>query len=175
MASKKFMISRDRHLCRPKYSAWSVIRGFCILLILFSAPLTHVAAQDGTVFRLDWLAIDTQNLRRTFRVEIAETAAQRAQGLMWRKHLPMGTGMLFDFKITRPVVMWMKNTYIPLDMFFITEQGVILNIVRETEPHSTRHIGSIGPVRAVLELPGGSAKKFGIRAGDRVDHAIFNP
>ena len=127
------------------------------------------------MFRSDWLAIDTQNSRRTFRVEIAETAAQRAQGLMWRKHLPMGTGMLFDFKITRPVVMWMKNTYIPLDMFFITEQGVILNIVRETEPHSTRHIGSIGPVRAVLELPGGSAKKFGIRAGDRVDHAIFNP
>mgnify|MGYP001190552793 CR=1 FL=1 len=175
MASKKFMISRNRRLCRPQYSAWRAIRGFCILLILYSAPLTHIAAHDGTVFRSDWLAIDTQNSRRTFQVEIAETAAQRAQGLMWRKHLPMGTGMLFDFKITSPVVMWMKNTYIPLDMFFITEQGVILNIVREAEPHSIRHIGSIGPVRAVLELPGGSAKQFGIRAGDRVDHAIFNP
>tara|TARA_A100001388_G_C28714587_1_gene473054 strand:+ start:718 stop:1137 length:420 start_codon:yes stop_codon:yes gene_type:complete len=137
--------------------------------------MTHVAAQDGTVFRVDRLTIKTQNSRRSFQVEIAETAAQRAQGLMWRKGLPMGTGMLFDFKITSPVIMWMKNTYIPLDIFFITHRGVILNIVQEAIPHSTRHIPSAGPVRAVLELPGGTAKKFDIRVGDRVEHEIFNP
>ena len=137
--------------------------------------MTHVAAQDDTVFRLDRLTIKTQNSRRSFRVEIAETAAQRAQGLMWRKDLPMGTGMLFDFKITSPVIMWMKNTYIPLDIFFITHRGVILNIVQDAIPHSTKHIPSVGPVRAVLELPGGTAKKFDIRVGDRVEHEIFNP
>ena len=85
----------------------------------------------------------------------------------------MGAGMLFDFKIIGPVIMWMKNTDIPLDMFFISEKGVILKIARENVPHSTRHISSTGPVRAVLELPGGSAKQFGIRVGDRVDHKIF--
>ena len=127
------------------------------------------------MFRMDRLAIQTQDSRRVFQVEIAETAAQRAQGLMRRKHLPMGAGMLFDFKITGPVIMWMKNTYIPLDILFISEKGVIVNIVRDTVPHSIRHISSIGPVRAVLELPGGSAKQFGIRAGDRVDYTIFDP
>ena len=137
--------------------------------------MTHVAAQDGNVFRVDRLTIKTQNSRRSFQVEIAETAAQRAQGLMWRKDLPMGTGMLFDFKITSPVIMWMKNTYIPLDIFFITHRGVILNIVQDAIPHSTKHIPSVGPVRAVLELPGGTAKKFDIRVGDRVEHEIFNP
>jgi len=127
------------------------------------------------MFRMDQITIETRYSRRIFQVEIAETAAQRAQGLMWRMHLPMGTGMLFDFKISGPVIMWMKNTYIPLDILFITAKGVILNIARETLPHSTRHIPSKGPVRAVLELPGGSANQFGIRAGDRVDHAIFDP
>ena len=169
------MISSDGPLCGSQLSIWRIIRVFCIFLIFFSIPLTHVAAQDSTVFRMDRITIETRYSRRIFQVEIAETAAQRAQGLMWRMHLPMGTGMLFDFKITGPVIMWMKNTYIPLDILFITAKGVILNIVRETLPHSTRHIPSKGPVRAVLELPGGSAKHFGIRAGDRVDHAIFDP
>ena len=169
------MISSDAPLCCPQSSTWRIIRAFCIFLYCFSMPLTLVAAQDSTVFRTERLAIETQYSRRIFQVEIAETAAQRAQGLMWRKHLPMGAGMLFDFKITGPVIMWMKNTYIPLDILFITAKGVILNIARETLPHSTRHIPSKGPVRAVLELPGGSAKQFGIRAGDRVDHAIFDP
>ena len=169
------MISSDGPLCCPQSSTWRIIRAFCIFLYFFSMPLTLVAAQDSTVFRTERLAIETRNSRRIFQVEIAETAAQRAQGLMWRKHLPMGAGMLFDFKITGPVIMWMKNTYIPLDILFITAKGVILNIARETLPHSTRHIPSKGPVRAVLELPGGSAKQFGIRAGDRVDHAIFDP
>ena len=169
------MISSDGPLCGSPFSIWRIIRVFCIFLIFFSIPLTHVAAQDSTVFRMDQITIETRYSRRIFQVEIAETAAQRAQGLMWRKHLPMGAGMLFDFKITGPVIMWMKNTYIPLDILFITAKGVILNIARETLPHSTRHIPSKGPVRAVLELAGGSAKQFGIRAGDRVDHAIFDP
>ena len=168
------MIFNERRYYRPRCFAWPVIRGFYILLLLFLAPLNHATAQDGTVFRLDQLTIDTQKSRRIFQVEIAETAEQRAQGLMWRRHLPAGTGMLFDFKITSPVVMWMKNTYVPLDIFFITEKGVILNIARNAEPHSTRRISSRGPVRAVLELLGGTAKRLGIREGDRVEHVIFN-
>ena len=167
------MISSSGPVCHPQFFAWRLIRGFCLLLTFFLVPLTGILAQDGERFRIDQLAIETRGSRQVFNIEVAETAAQRAQGLMWRKHLPMGAGMLFDFKITGPVIMWMKNTDIPLDMFFISEKGVILKIARENVPHSTRHISSTGPVRAVLELPGGSAKQFGIRVGDRVDHTIF--
>ncbi len=94
---------------------------------------------------------------------------------MWRKHLPAGTGMLFDFKMTDQVIMWMKNTYIPLDMLFITKAGQIINIARNTKPHSTDFIPSAGPVRAVLELPAGTARKLAIRAGDTVIHPMFTP
>lgn len=133
------------------------------------------SAQDGAAFRTDRLVVESAGGRRTLQVEIAETPRQRAQGLMWRKHIPPGAGMLFDFKITQPVIMWMKNTFVSLDMLFITEKGVILNIARNTTPHSTEHIPSAGPVRAVLELPAGAAREYGIRAGDRVAHAIFTP
>ena len=169
------MISSDKPLCRRQFAAWHSMRGFCLVLLFFSTPLTHAAPQTSSLFRVDQLAIETRNMRQIFQIEIAETIAQRAQGLMGRKYLPMGAGMLFDFKITGPVVMWMKNTFIPLDILFISEKGVIVNIVRDTVPHSIRHISSIGPVRAVLELPGGSAKQFDIRAGDRVDYTIFDP
>ena len=109
-----------------------------------------------------------------FAVEMAENDADRAKGLMFRKELPEGRGMLFDFKREQDVSFWMQNTYIPLDMLFIRGDGQILNIAENTEPLSTRLISSGGPVRAVLEVIGGSARKFGIAPGDRVAHPIFN-
>ena len=108
-------------------------------------------------------------------IYLSDTPAQHARGLMYVEQMDEFEGMLFRYRGSAGITMWMKNTYIPLDILFITAKGVILNIARETLPHSTRHISSTGPVRAVLELPGGSAKQFGIRAGDRVDHAIFDP
>ncbi len=83
-------------------------------------------------------------------------------------------GMLFDFKKAVPVTMWMKNTILSLDMFFISENGTIVNIARNTEPFSLGYINSAGPVKGVLEVLSGTAKRLGIRAGDRVDHPMFN-
>jgi hypothetical protein len=92
---------------------------------------------------------------------------------MFRRELPEGQGMLFDFQFDQNVAFWMKNTYIPLDMLFIRSDGRILRIAENTEPLSERNIPSGGPVRAVLEVIGGTAKKLGIAAGDRVSGSIF--
>ena len=108
-----------------------------------------------------------------FSVEIAQNDAERAKGLMYRKELPEGQGMLFDFQRDQEVGFWMENTYISLDMIFIRGDGRILRIVENTEPLSTRIIPSGGPVRGVLEVIAGTSRKLGIAAGDRVAHPIF--
>lgn len=109
-----------------------------------------------------------------FSVEVADNDAERAKGLMYRKELAEGRGMLFDFHRDQEVSFWMQNTYIPLDMIFIRGDGRILRIEENTEPLSTRLIPSRGPVRAVLEVTGGTARKLGIAPGDRVAASIFN-
>ncbi|HWC92653.1 MAG TPA: DUF192 domain-containing protein [Pseudolabrys sp.] len=124
---------------------------------------------------LKTLEIASKSGVHVFAVEIADTDASREKGLMFRKSLPEGQGMLFDFHEEQPVGFWMQNTYIPLDMIFIRGDGSILRIAENTEPLSTRIIPSGGPVRAVLELIGGSARKFGIAPGDKVAFPIFKP
>lgn len=105
---------------------------------------------------------------------MATTDAERAQGLMHRKELPAGQGMLFDFHRDQDVGFWMKNTFIPLDMIFIRSDGRIMRIAENTEPLSERIVQSGTPVRAVLEVIGGTSRKLGIAPGDRVAHPIFN-
>ena len=117
---------------------------------------------------LQTLEIASKTGVHAFSVEIADTDAEREKGLMFRKELPEGRGMLFDFHREQEVGFWMENTYIPLDMIFIRGDGRILRIAENTEPLSTRIIPSGGPVRAVLEVIGGTARKFGIAPGDRV-------
>ena len=109
-----------------------------------------------------------------FAVEMASTPEEQAKGLMFRRHLPEGQGMLFDFHREQPTSFWMKNTYIPLDMIFIRGDGRILRIAENTEPLSEALVTSGGPVRAVLEVIAGTARKLGIAPGDRVAHPIFS-
>ena len=108
-----------------------------------------------------------------FSVEVVDNDADRAKGLMYRKELPEGRGMLFDFHRDQEVSFWMQNTYIPLDMIFIRGDGQILRIEENTVPLSTRMIPSRGAVRAVLEVIGGTSRKLGIAPGDRVASPIF--
>jgi uncharacterized membrane protein (UPF0127 family) len=108
-----------------------------------------------------------------FAVELATTDAERSQGLMYRKELPEGQGMLFDFQRDQEVGFWMKNTYIPLDMIFIRSDGRIMRIAENTEPLSEKIVPSNSPVRGVLEVIAGTARKLGIAVGDRVAHPIF--
>ncbi len=108
-----------------------------------------------------------------FVVEVAATQISRARGLMFRRSLDPGAGMLFDYGYDKLVQFWMKDTYIPLDMLFIKSDGRISSIAHRAVPHSRTIIPSQGLVRAVLELNGGTAERLGIRAGDRVLHPIF--
>jgi uncharacterized membrane protein (UPF0127 family) len=142
-----------------------------IAFILFG--LLVVAVPAGAAGQ-QTLEIATKTGVHIFTVELADNDAERAKGLMYRKELPEGQGMLFDFHREQDVSFWMQNTYISLDMVFIRGDGRILRIAEHTEPLSTRLIPSGGPVRAVLEVIGGTARKLGIAPGDRVASPIFN-
>jgi uncharacterized membrane protein (UPF0127 family) len=108
-----------------------------------------------------------------FTVEIADNEADRERGLMFRKELPEGRGMLFDFHRQQPVGFWMKNTLIPLDMIFIAGDGRIVSIAHSAKPLSEDVIYSGAPVRAVLEVIGGTCRRLGIAPGDQVSNPIF--
>jgi uncharacterized membrane protein (UPF0127 family) len=109
-----------------------------------------------------------------FAVEVMRTPEEKSKGLMYRRELPEGRGMLFDFSPEQQVQMWMKNTYISLDMIFIRADGRILRIAENTTPESETIIPAGGSVRGVLEVIAGTAKKFGIAPGDRVAHPLFD-
>jgi len=129
----------------------------------------HARAMD-----LQTLEIATKSGVHVFSVEMATTDQEREKGLMFRKELPDGRGMLFDFSPEQMVSMWMKNTYISLDMIFIRADGRVLRVAENTEPFSTRIIASGGPVKGVLEVVAGTARKYGIEPGDRVAHPLFS-
>ncbi|WOH47725.1 DUF192 domain-containing protein [Bradyrhizobium sp. sBnM-33] len=140
---------------------------FAVVLILCANPAARAASVQP-------LEIATKSGVRVFLVEMATTEEEKTQGLMYRKELPDGKGMLFDFSPEQQISMWMKNTYIPLDMIFIRADGRILRIAENTEPLSTKIVSSGGPARAVLEVIAGTAQKYGIQPGDRVAHPLFN-
>lgn len=106
-------------------------------------------------------------------VEVMRTDAEREHGLMDRRFLPADRGMLFQFDSVQPIFMWMKNTYIPLDMVFISKQGIVTHIHENAEPMSEAIISSNGPVYSVLEVNAGYAKQIGLKAGDLVHHSLF--
>lgn len=130
-----------------------------------------VHAQDAA--RTEPLTIATRGGPQRFDVEVMRNDADRARGLMFRRSMAPNHGMLFDFAKVEPVAMWMKNTYLPLDMLFIRPDGTVARIAADTEPLSTRTILSGEPVLAVLELNAGTAARLGIRPGDRVEHPLF--
>lgn len=145
-----------------------------------SARLVSALALAATVLvapasaqELQPLTIVTDEGRHEFMVELAATPQERSRGLMFRRSMPENQGMLFDFERVQPVSMWMKNTYISLDMFFIDEDGTIVRIAERTEPLSERTIPSGRPVLSVLELNAGVADELGIEAGDKVEHPLF--
>ena len=149
------------------------------LSLILSALSVAALAVLGSASRLS--AIDLQPLEivsktgvHTFAVEVALTPEDQAKGLMFRRELPEGQGMLFDFQREQPATFWMKNTYVSLDMIFIRADGRILRIAENTVPLSEALVPSGGPVRAVLEVVAGTAKKLGIAPGDRVAHPIFS-
>lgn len=142
--------------------------GFCLLN---AGP---ARSQRGLVrFSKVPLSIETGSGKHRFTVELALSDRQHAQGLMFRRRMGKDAGMLFIYRTAQSISMWMKNTYIPLDMVFIAADGTIAHVVQRTVPLSTATISSGGPVVAVLELNAGVAARLRIARGDKVTAAAL--
>jgi len=147
-----------------------------ILLALATLLPRASRAQAGPQPRLpeEPLVIVTRDGKRhAFRVEMAVEPQHQMIGLMFRERVGPEEGMLFDWGSPRESAMWMRNTLVPLDMIFIAADGRIHRIAERTVPLSLATVESRGPVRATLELAGGTAERLGLRVGDRVLHRIF--
>jgi hypothetical protein len=97
-----------------------------------------------------------------FDIYIAENDTQRARGLMHVRSLPESKGMIFIYEADRYMSMWMKNTFVPLDILFVRADGTVSSVAHDTEPQSLRSISSLEPVRFVLEINAGVAEKLSI-------------
>ncbi len=139
--------------------------GFALTLLL---PPGANAFGNGT------LVLKTNSGPHSFTIELATTPAERALGLMYRRALPADAGMLFLYEQPQPLTMWMRNTFIPLDMVFIGIDGKVHRIETHTEPFSTQLISSEGAVQSVLELNAGTAASIGLKAGDEVVYPGLN-
>jgi uncharacterized membrane protein (UPF0127 family) len=157
----------DRTVGRYRLRAW---RWAAVAAVVVLCAFAGSAAQAA---KFETLEIATKSGVKVFSVELATTEEEKTTGLMYRKELADGKGMLFDFSPEQQVSMWMKNTYISLDMIFIRADGRILRIAENTEPMSTRIIASGGLAKGVLEVIAGTAQKYGIAPGDRVSNPLF--
>ncbi|MGO9388624.1 DUF192 domain-containing protein [Rhodoblastus sp.] len=152
---------------------------FALLLLAGPSGISRAwALEAGDAASLETLTLVTDAkgahpADHVLQVEVMRDEAGREQGLMNRRYLPADRGMLFEFGMEQPVLMWMKNTYIPLDMIFISRAGVITHIAENAEPLSEAIISSEGPTYAVLEVNGGLSRKIGLKKGDLVRHSAF--
>jgi uncharacterized membrane protein (UPF0127 family) len=146
--------------------------------VTFAAALVLLAggmAGPADAMRREPLKLHTARGEHIIHTEITETAEEKMLGLMFRTSLADNAGMLFFYDRPQEITMWMRNTYIPLDMVFIRSNGVVHRIEAWTQPFSEEIISSGAEVVACLELAGGAAERLGLKPGDRVEHALFKP
>lgn len=141
---------------------------FFVMLCAMLAPGTTEAKM-----RREPLTLVTAGGTHTFEVEVASSPEEKAMGLMFRTSLADNAGMLFPYSPPQEATMWMRNTYISLDMIFIRADGTVHRVEARTEPFSERVIASQGDVAAVLELKAGTAARIGLKPGDQVRHSLF--
>ncbi|MGA9549433.1 MAG: DUF192 domain-containing protein [Rhodomicrobium sp.] len=143
------------------------VRAALAALVIFSFFMLPSAFGD-VLFKPASLKIETKSGPVLLNVEVADTEAKREQGLMFRRSLSGDRGMIFLFDGEHEITMWMKNTYIPLDMIFIGNDWRVRHIAYDAEPFSTDVISSMRPASRVLEIGAGQAKKLGVSVGDSV-------
>jgi uncharacterized membrane protein (UPF0127 family) len=148
-----------------------------LALIAFCLPLAALAAGFSPAqlqgFPRDSLRIEEGSTHADFQIWVADTPQRQQQGLMFLTELPPGYGMLFPVNPPHVMSMWMKNTYVSLDMLFIGVDGRVLHIAHDATPLSTDIIDSGGTVSAVLEIRAGESRRLGLREGSRLRHALF--
>lgn len=152
-----------------------MMRATFLALLFLIAAVPAAATEAATGMPLIALTIESNAgaTRTDITAELAATPEHRAKGLMFRTELADNRGMLFDFKQTRSVSMWMKNTPLSLDMIFSDDRGNVLYVARNTVPYSEEIITPGMPVYAVLEVKAGTAQRLNVRPGDRLITTIF--
>jgi uncharacterized membrane protein (UPF0127 family) len=151
--------------------SWRPLLGGLLFLALGTAHAQMGPLEDLDAFPRAKLEIGvSRKAPLSFDVWLADTPARQAQGLMFVRSLPEQRGMLFVYQSPKTITMWMKNTYIPLDMVFIDDRGRIQSIVEKATPHSLATISSGKPALAILEIGGGEAKRLGLKPGQHVSH-----
>lgn len=143
------------------------------LLVIVSLFLMYNLCEVSASAKSELSIITSNGSKHNFLVEVARTEEEKKIGLMFRKTLAKNAGMLFLYKREALRLMWMKNTFIPLDILFIDKKGVIKRVVKRTIPHSLATISSRQSVLAVLELRGGITSSLEIKKGDRIEHPAF--
>lgn len=150
-------------------SAPGLLVGLAMWLAAGGASLAQsMPVESLTHFPRTTLAIKAHGHVDRFDVWIADTPRRQEQGLMFVRDLPASEGMVFPQGSPQVAHFWMKNTYIPLDMVFVGEDGKVAKIIANARPFSLDVLSSDVPVIAVLEIRGGEAQQLGIRAGDKV-------
>jgi uncharacterized membrane protein (UPF0127 family) len=148
---------------------WKEFSAVFIISLLFHSPA--MSAQPAHLlkdFSQKKLTIVTNDRCVLFDIYVAQTPAQRSQGLMYIESMEEQEGMIFLHNENKPVFMWMKNTLIPLDMLFVDATGSIVSLYRGAVPHSEEIIESGLAVIAVIELNAGAIEQFNISTGNRI-------
>jgi uncharacterized membrane protein (UPF0127 family) len=135
--------------------------------------LAGAARAELVTFTKSKLTITTAKGQFPFDIELALTQPQMAQGLMYRRTLAADAGMLFDYGDPQPIAMWMKNTFIPLDMIFVAKDGKVVDLHERAVPLSLDTIESRVPAKAVIEVNAGTIARLGVHVGDTVHYAAF--
>lgn len=156
-------------------ASWALATLMMGCLLTANVALPEAAAPEPlSAFPQSLLAIKTRSGKViNFKIWTADTRRREEQGLMFIHEMDEHAGMLFMFPENQRVSMWMKNTYISLDLLFLNAQGKIDYIAASATPESTAIIGPPTPEYAVLELKGGACERLGIKVGDVVLHANF--
>lgn len=142
--------------------------GAVVLLLCLLAPPAQAQEPLGESFRSDVLVIVARHACYRFDIYLAVSPQQQRRGLMFVRELPEWTGMLFVYGDERSRSMWMRNTYIPLDMVFARRDGSITNIVEGTVPLSEKSVTSSEPATFVLELNAGTTGRLAIDEDSRL-------
>lgn len=143
------------------------ISGFIALLLISSANVACAANSEAAVTKSDFQQATIMVASKKLQVEYADSAALRARGLMFRTSLCDDCGMLFKFKPPRQVAMWMKNTQVPLDVAYFTNDGTITDI-KALQPHDLTSVGSSGAVSYALEMNQGWFARHNVLVGDNI-------
>ena len=145
--------------------------GFVIILLILVASGLYFLYE---LHNKNKLVIQTHSGSVSLVVEVADTLEKQMQGLMFRQEMSDNAGMLFVFSQFKMVYMWMKNTYIPLDMIFFDETGKITHIHLNAKPHDESIISSGVPAKGVVEVNAGFVEKHHISVGQQIRHAVLN-